>query len=63
MATFKEIEELEGEIRKLEKKIKEREAAMPAHSVKPQMIQEVEDLEEELGIKRKKLKQIRSNNQ
>ena len=62
MVTSKEIEDLEGEIRNLEEKIKELEAAIPAHSVKPQMIQEIEELEEELDIKRKRLRKIRSNN-
>ena len=62
MVTSKEIEDLEGEIRNLEEKIKDLEAAIPAHSVKPQMIQEIEELEEELDIKRKRLRKIRSNN-
>jgi len=52
------IEDLKDEIRKLEGKIKEIEAAMPAHSPKPQMLQEIEELEQELDIKRKKLKHI-----
>lgn len=62
MVKSKKIEDLEDEIRKLEGEIKEKEAAMPAHSVKVQMVQEIEDLEEELNIKRKKLRQIKSNN-
>ena len=57
---FKKIEDLEDEIVKLEEKIKEKGAAMPAHSIKPQMVQEIEDLEEELDSKRKKLKQMKS---
>jgi len=62
MVKFKKIEDLEEEIRNLEGKIKEKEAALPAHSVKAQMVQEIEYLEEELNGKRKKLKQIKSNN-
>jgi len=56
---FKKIEDFEVEIRKLEEKIKEKEAAIPAHSIKPQMVQEIEDLEEELDSMRKKLKQMK----
>ncbi len=62
MVKFKKIEDLEDEIKKLEGKIREKEAAMPAHSVKAQVVQEIEDLEGELNGKRKKLKQIKSNN-
>ncbi len=59
MDSFKNIGKLEAEIRKLEGKIKEKESILPAHSIKPEMIQEIEDLEEELNSKRKKLKQIK----
>jgi TolA-binding protein len=55
MDSFKKIEKLEAEIRELEGKIKEKESILPAHSIKPEMIQELEDLEEELDSKRKKL--------
>jgi len=59
MNSFKKIEKLEAGIRKLESKIKEKESILPAHSIKPGMIQEIEDLEEELNSKRKKLKQMK----
>lgn len=36
------------EINELERRIKELKNRLPAHSVKPQMIRELEDLEEEL---------------
>jgi len=55
MDSFKKIEKLEAGIRELEGKIKEKESILPAHSIKPEMIQEIEDLEEELDSKRKKL--------
>jgi len=58
MNSFKKIEKLKSEIKKLEEKIKEKESGLPAHSIKPGMIQELEDLEEELNNKRKILKKI-----
>jgi len=61
MDSFKKIIKLETEISKLEDKIKEKESNLPAHSIRPEMIQEIEDLEEELNSKRKKLKQIKSH--
>ena len=56
------IKELEGDIRRLEKEIRERTAAMPAHSAKPAMLQEIEELEEELKGKRDKLERLRIDN-
>ncbi len=55
MKSSKKIENLENEISELEGKIKEKESILPAHSIKPEMIQELENLEEELDSKRKKL--------
>ena len=43
------------EILALEKKIKELKTRMPAHSVPVEMMQELEDLEDELSTKKKKL--------
>lgn len=40
--------ELDRRIRELERQIKELESRMPAHSVKPEMISQLEELEEEL---------------
>ena len=59
MNSLKKIGKLEVEIRELESKIKEKESILPAHSIKPEMIQEIENLEEELKNKRGKLKQIK----
>ena len=61
MGSFKKIIKLETEISKLEDKIKEKESNLPAHSIRPEMIQEIDNLEEELNSKRKKLKQIKSH--
>lgn len=58
MGSFKKIEKLKSEIEKLEEKIKEQEACLPAHSIKPGMIQKLEDLEEELNGKRKMLEKF-----
>jgi len=58
MDSLKKIEKLKSEIEKLEGKIKEKESSLPAHSIKPGMFQELEDLEEELNNKRKMLEKI-----
>lgn len=60
MDSFKEIKKLEEEIKEIENKIKEKKLSFPAHSVKPEMMLGLEDLEEELSIKRDKLKQLKS---
>ena len=48
--------ELEKEVLVLEKKIEELKKRMPAHSVPIDMMQELEDLEDELSTKKKRLK-------
>lgn len=58
MNSLKKIEKLEAEIEKLERKIKEKESSLPAHSIKPEMIQELEALEEELNNKKKMLENL-----
>jgi len=64
MNSFKMIEKLKSEIEKLKEKIKEKESSLPAHSVKPEMIQELEDLEEELNSKKKMIEKFfRSRNE
>ena len=42
-----EIQEFLEEIQNLKEKLRDREAALPAHSVRPHQIQEIEELEEE----------------
>ena len=58
MNSLKKIEKLKSEIEKLKGKIKEKELSLPAHSIKPGMFQELEDLEEELNNKIKILEKI-----
>jgi TolA-binding protein len=40
--------ENQEQIAELERRVKELKSRLPAHSVKPQMLRELEDLEEEL---------------
>jgi len=46
---------IKEEIVSLEHKIKELKARIPAHSVPVKMLQELEDLEDELSLKRRQL--------
>jgi hypothetical protein len=48
-------ERLEQEIRELEDQLKDREAALPAHSVRPNQLQIIEELEEKIEEKKKEL--------
>jgi hypothetical protein len=50
-----ERQELEKEIRELEERLKDRELALPAHSVRPHQLLIIEELEEEIQEKRKRL--------
>ncbi|MBU2499307.1 MAG: hypothetical protein KKE57_10430 [Proteobacteria bacterium] len=49
-------EELRRKLAVLEAKLQDREAALPAHSVRPHQIMIIEDLEEEISIVEKELK-------
>ncbi len=51
-------EELKKEIQVLEEKLKDREASLPAHSVRPQQMLAVEELEIALEEKKKELKKL-----
>ena len=42
-------EQLLKEIQELKEKLRDREAALPAHSVRPHQIQEIEELEERIA--------------
>jgi len=55
------IKKIESEINKLKEKIKEKEANLPAHSINPAIIQEIEDLEEELKSKIEEFKKTKSS--
>ncbi|UCF01439.1 MAG: hypothetical protein JSV14_13845 [Deltaproteobacteria bacterium] len=43
-------QELLEEIQKLKERLRDREAALPAHSVRPHQIQEIEELEEKIAV-------------
>jgi len=50
-----ERQELLEEIQDLKEKLRDREAALPAHSVRPHQIQEIEELEEKIAAREGKL--------
>lgn len=52
MAKKEELGKLEKEIEELEEKLKDREAALPAHSVKPQQMLLIEELETSIEEKK-----------
>jgi len=52
-------EELEKEIEALEAQLREREASLPAHSVRPQQIVVIEELEIAIEEKKKELDGLR----
>lgn len=51
-------ERLLKEVQKLKEMLKDREAALPAHSVRPHQIQEIEALEEKIAAVEKILQQM-----
>ncbi len=53
-------EQLLKEIQELKAKLRDREAALPAHSVRPHQVQEIEELEEEIAGLEKMLGEITS---
>lgn len=52
-------EELEKEIKELEERLKDREAALPAHSVRPHQLLLIEELETSIEEKKIELAQLR----
>jgi hypothetical protein len=52
-------EELEKEIKVLEAQLRDREASLPAHSVRPQQIVVIEELEVAIEGKKKELEELR----
>ena len=52
-------EDLEKEIMELEEKLKDREDALPAHSVKPQQMLVIEELETSIEEKKNELAGLR----
>jgi chromosome segregation ATPase len=53
-------EQLLKEIEDLKAKLHDRQAALPAHSVRPHQVQEIEELEEEIAGLEKMLGEITS---
>lgn len=53
-------ERLLEEIQQLKAKLRDREAALPAHSVRPHQVQEIEELEEKISALEKMLGEITS---
>jgi len=53
------VQELEKEIEELEEKLKDRELALPAHSIRPHQLLIIEDLEEEIKEKKRRLEALR----
>ena len=51
-------EELKKEIRDLKEKLKDREASLPAHSVRPQQMLVIEELETAIEGKKKELERL-----
>jgi uncharacterized coiled-coil DUF342 family protein len=49
------VQQLREEIRRLQAELADREAALPAHSVKPHQFMAIESLEEEIDRKQKAL--------
>jgi chromosome segregation ATPase len=53
-------EELEKEIEALEAELRDREASLPAHSVRPQQMIAIEELETAINEKKKRLDELRT---
>lgn len=51
-----DIERLQEEIRRLKEEKADREAALPAHSIRPHQLLIIEELEEEISLKQEELK-------
>ena len=49
------VEDLKKEIKMLEERLKDREDALPAHSIRPHQLQVIEELEETIEVKKKEL--------
>jgi hypothetical protein len=56
-------EDLERELKALEAELREREASLPAHSVRPEQMIAIEALETAINEKKKKLDELRTKKQ
>jgi chromosome segregation ATPase len=54
----KKRQELLEMIEELKAKLRDREAALPAHSIRPHQVQEIEELEEEIATLERKIGEI-----
>ena len=54
-----EIERLLKELEDLKARLADREKALPAHSVRPHQLQAVEDLEEEIALKKEEIRKAK----
>lgn len=54
------IQELQEDIARLKDELAEREAALPAHSVRPHQLMAIEDLEEEIAMKEEVLNGLKT---
>jgi hypothetical protein len=50
------IQQIQEDISRLKAELAEREAALPAHSIRPYQLMVIEDLEEEISKKKEALK-------
>jgi hypothetical protein len=50
-----ETQKLEREIKELEEKLRDRELALPAHSIRPSQLLLIEELEEEIKERKRRL--------
>lgn len=52
------IQQIQEDISRLKAELAEREAALPAHSIRPHQLMAIEDLEEEISRKKEALKAL-----
>jgi len=53
--TDKTIDELQAELESLKQELKDRKDALPAHSVRPSQMMEIEELEDKIKTKTKEI--------
>lgn len=57
------IPRLKEEIQALKEEKEDREAALPAHSIRPHQLLAIEELEEAIGLKQKELDRLIGNHE
>ena len=55
-------EDLEKDIKELEAKLKDQKDSIPAHSIRPQQMLVIEELETDIQEKKKELEKLRKKN-